>query len=233
MLPEDSSDPRRRPRRRDILLGGALLATATAAHAMRPRSNIDLLGSNKLDRIIPNQIGPWRFRSNSGLVVPPEDDLSGALYAQLLTRTYVADEMPPMMLLIAQSPGQDGVLQVHRPEYCYPAGGFSLSRSERLMLPMPSGQVVPATTFSAISPNRTEQLLYWTRVGHGLPTTWAEQRWEVAKANLKGFIPDGVLVRVSTISPDPSALDLVIEFSKALVGTMRSPDRQVLVGLAA
>ena len=219
-----------RPGRRDVLLGGALLGAAVAAHAMRPRTPIDLLGSAQLDRIVPYRIGGWRFHSRSGLVVPPADQLAGALYAQVLTRLYISDNLPSIMLLIAQSPAQDGVLQMHRPEYCYPAGGFSLSGRHRQLVEMTTGQIVPSTVFTASSPQRTEQLLYWTRVGRGLPTSWMEQRLAVAKANVMGYIPDGVLVRASTISTDPAALDIVIGFVRELVGTMGPRSRQVLVG---
>lgn len=220
----------RRIGRREILLGGALLGVAAAAHAMRPRAKIDLLGSSQLDRIVPERVGSWRFLSRSGLVVPPADQLSSALYAQLLTRTYISDDLPSIMLLIAQSPAQDGVLQMHRPEYCYPAGGYALSGRHRQLIQMTTGQTVPATAFTASSPERTEQLLYWTRVGRGLPTTWVEQRLSVAKANVMGYIPDGVLVRASTISNDPAALDMVVRFLRELVGTMAPRSRQVLVG---
>ncbi len=163
-------------------------------------------------------------------MVPPADQLANALYAQLLTRIYVSDDLPAIMLLIAQSPAQDGVLQMHRPEYCYPAGGFSLSGRNRQLVEMTNGQIVPTTVFTASSPDRTEQLLYWTRVGHGLPTSWMEQRLAVAKANVMGYIPDGVLVRASTISTDAAALDIVIRFVRELVSTMAPRNREVLVG---
>lgn len=216
--------------RREFVIGASLVATAGAAHAMRPQEQIDLLGSDRLDLVVPGQIGPWRFLSKSGLVVPPDDDLSGRLYAQLLTRTYIADAMPPMMLLIAQSPAQDGVLQVHRPEYCYPAGGFTLSGRESLMLSMPDGAIVPAVAFNATRTGRAEQLIYWTRVGDELPDSWAAQRWAVAKANLRGFIPDAMLVRVSTISADPSMLAAVRRFAHALVEAVEPRLRPALIG---
>jgi EpsI family protein len=225
-------EPRLRPSRREMLIGAGLLCTAAVSHAMIPRTSIDLLGEGKVDDIIPEQVGPWSFLSKSGLVVPPSDQLSEKLYAQMLTRVYTADNRAPMMLLIAQSPGQDGVLQVHRPEYCYPAGGYQLVDSRVHQIEFRDGVALPTRAFTAVSPERTEQLLYWTRIGSALPTSWAEQRLEVAKANLRGEIPDAVMVRVSAISTDPAALNQVDEFTRAMVAAMKPKDRQILLGTA-
>ena len=45
-------------------------------------------------------------------------------------------------------------------------------------------------------------MLYWTRVGETFPQRWVEQRLSVASANLEGVIPDGLLVRISTLGDD-------------------------------
>ena len=91
------------------------------------RSASTISARQKLDDLVPKTIGPWKFVAASGLVVPPEDQLSRTLYSQLLTRVYSDGENPPMMLLIAQSASQTGILQVHRPESCYPASGYQIS----------------------------------------------------------------------------------------------------------
>lgn len=190
--------------RRRAILGGAFLLTAGAAAARVPRHHIDLLGKRKIEALIPNDIGPWHFYSKSGLVVPPADQLSDSLYSQLLTRVYLSQDGLPVMLLVAQSGGQTGILQVHRPEYCYPAGGFRLSDKATLPVALP-GSVLDATVLSAHADDRTEQILYWTRVGNDMPLSWAQQRWSVARANLVGDVPDAVLVRVSTLTQDREA----------------------------
>jgi EpsI family protein len=199
---------------------------------MEPRRTIDLLGSKKLEDVIPSRLGRWNFYSKSGLVIPPEDDLSRQLYSQLLTRVYIAPDQPPMMLLVAQSASQTGVLQVHRPEVCYPASGYQLSRPERHQVVTNAG---PLSTvfFTASADTRTEQLVYWTRVGRDLPNTWAEQRWSVARSNLRGEIPDAVLVRISTILPtSEEAIPALNEFARSLVEASPPPLRYFLTGQA-
>lgn len=217
--------------RRQMLIGGALLGASAVSYAMIPRRSVDLLGSGDLQRLIPNVVGPWTFLSKSGLVLPPKDQLVELLYDQLVTRVYSAPGLPSIMLLIAQSPAQDGVLQIHRPEFCYPAGGFQLSESELLPIRIPGREAIPARFMTAVSPERIEQLLYWTRLGHALPTTWAEQRLAVAKANLRGEIPDAVMVRLSVISPNRGeSAEAMAAFARALIGSVSPPTRVALLG---
>ncbi|GAA4000725.1 exosortase-associated protein EpsI, V-type [Sphingomonas humi] len=206
--------------RRRFLIGGVMAAGAATTYARLPSKPVDYLGSRKLEKLVPKKIGSWEFLTNSGLVVPTEDTLSDSLYSQLLTRTYTNGVDPPMMLLIAQSAGQTGLLQVHRPEFCYPAGGFKLSP----IVPIPlatGGGSIKANNLTATLPGRSEQIVYWTRVGTDMPLTWASQRLSVAIANLKGLIPDAVLTRVSTVDPDrEAALTRLADFAETLLRDM-------------
>lgn len=229
----DNDSAPRRPAgmdRRSVIVGGALLATAASAAALAPRTIVDGLGRRKLEQVIPTQIGPWRFHSKSGLVVPTSDQLSDELYQQLLTRVYVAPDQSPIMLLVAYGASQTGVLQVHRPEICYPATGYALSPSSVVDVPVP-GDTIRAVGFTAEADARTEQLIYWTRVGRERPRTWAEQRMSVARANLRGELPDAVLVRVSTLSPDAdSAFASLADFVNGLTRVVAPSTRAFLVG---
>lgn len=214
--------------RRRAILGGAFLLTAGVAAARVPEHHIDLLGKRKVDALIPQTIGRWQFYSKSGLVVPPADQLSDALYSQLVTRVYLSESALPIMLLVAQSSGQTGILQVHRPEYCYPAGGFDLTDKMTLPVQLP-GSVLETTTMTARADDRIEQLMYWTRVGDEMPLTWAQQRWSVARANLLGDVPDAVMVRVSTLTPDREAgMATLTEFTRSLFAAVPADVRRVL-----
>ncbi len=183
--------------RRKLLLGGAFGAAAAVAALRQPYKNVDTLGKRKLEDVIPKQIGEWSFYTNSGLIVPPEDQLSNSLYAQLMTRAYVDQDKNTLMLLIAQSGAQTGMLQVHRPEVCYPAAGFNLTPVSQREIATPAGSF-RANWLSASREGTTEQIIYWTRIGNSIPLSWAEQRWAVARENLRQVVPDAVLVRIST-----------------------------------
>jgi EpsI family protein len=215
--------------RRKFALGLVFASAAGVAAARQPNQRLDYLGKAKLEDVLPQKFGRWTYVSSSGLVVPPEDQLSRMLYSQLLTRVYTRDDGLPMMLLIAQSATQTGILQVHRPEICYTAGGYHLSEIQPHMIRLPWG-TIPTMSLSATSDNRTEQLVYWTRIGDHLPTTWRQQRIAVATDNLRGLIPDAVMVRVSTLGNDrPAAITFMDDFIAAMMQSVSPQVRRVLM----
>ena len=216
--------------RRELGIGALFIAAAAVAAARRPTTNLNLLGKAKLENVIPETIGRWKFVSSSGLVVPPEDQLSRALYSQLLTRVYADPQGRSVMLLIAQSGTQTGILQIHRPEICYSAGGYALSGIRRHVLRLPEGELA-SVFLSATSEAKTEQILYWTRIGRHLPLSWVQQREAVAVDNLHGIIPDAVLVRVSTIDSDASAAIATIDrFVEEMFAAVSPPIRRFFIG---
>jgi len=229
-MSEESRQPGQMITRRKFALGLAFASVAGVAAARQPSKNVDYLGKAKLEDVLPEKVGRWTFVSNSGLVVPPEDQLARALYSQLLTRTYMDEAGNGIMLLVAQSGSQSGILQIHRPEFCYTAGGYTLTPSVPHPVQLP-GRELPALSISATREARTEQIVYWTRIGSHLPTSWTQQRLAVAMDNLKGFIPDAVMVRVSTYGNDkPLAYADVDEFIRALMAKVTPQVRRVLIG---
>ena len=76
----------------------------------------------------------------------------------------------------------------------------------------------------------TEHVLYWTRVGDRIPASWREQKIAVAEQNLRGIIPDAILVRVSTVSNDPDAARATLEsFARQLINAVPPERRSVFV----
>jgi EpsI family protein len=217
--------------RRHLLVGGAMSLAAGLAYARQPISLVQPLAKGGLEPMIPKAVGPWHFETKSGLVLPPPDALSDQLYNEILTRVYVSDRSPPVMLLIASSNKQDGMLQVHRPEVCYPAGGFRLSNTRILPLEVSPGLKINARFFSAESLERSEQVMYWTRIGAELPTSWVDQRMAVVRANLRKTIPDGLLFRVSIVDPNPNtAIPMLKIFVRDMVAQLSPRAKSVLLG---
>ena len=89
-------------------------------------------------------------------------------------------------------------MQVHRPEVCYPVGGFTLSDNRQADVTV-GPKAVPATFFTASTPNRIEQVGYFTRVGGSFPRSWREQRISVIQANLAQEVPDAMMMRTSLL----------------------------------
>ena len=91
-----------------------------------------------------------------------------------------------------------------------------------------SDRTVTAVNFTATSDARVEQLLFWTRIGRDMPISWAQQRISVAKANLRGWIPDAVLMRVSTLSPDKEeSIAAIDDFVRGFFASLKPELRQV------
>lgn len=218
--------------RRQTLIGGTFLLTAIAGLALKPRNPENLLGSAKLENLVPRRIGGWQFNTASGLVLPPADQLRDSIYSQLLTRTYVREGQAPVMLLIAYSGAQDGTIQIHRPEVCYPASGYRLTRVNQHSVPLAPGLSVPSREIVAETDVRREQLIYWTRLGSHFPTRWSEQRLAVTAENFAGIIPDGVLVRLSSTG-NGNQVPLLDDFARDLFRSVGPHMRRVLLGPSA
>jgi hypothetical protein len=67
-------------------------------------------------------------------------------------------------------------------------------------------------------------------VGNQIPPNWRDQKLAVAEQNLRGVIPDAILVRVSTINDNSSAaLDSIDQFVSAMLQSIRPDRRAVLI----
>lgn len=218
--------------RRELLIGAACAAAAGTALYLEPRTRLSLIGNAKMDAIVPKTIGEWRYRPSEAVVVPEGDDsLAAKLYSQTVARLYEDHFGEVVMLLIAYGDTQSDQLQLHRPEVCYPAFGFEVSRSVQRDLQVGPGLSIPARTLLAQSANRSETIAYWTRIGESLPTSGGEQRTAGLRAQLAGTIPDGVLVRLSNGVADPEAAFLLNQrFAAALVAAIPAARRAVLLG---
>ncbi|MGB3739323.1 MAG: exosortase-associated protein EpsI, V-type [Pontixanthobacter sp.] len=215
--------------RRHAVMGGLLACASGVAYARRPQIAYPVIESEKFDKWVPKRFGVWREQSQSGVVLPPPDTLRDRLYDNLVTRVYSAPGEPSVMLLIAYNNAQNGVLQIHRPETCYPVGGFALTETRGLPLPLGT-QSVPANVFTASGPDRTEQVVYFTRLGDAYPRSWVEQRLAVVDANLRGDIPDGIMMRVSVLGDNQQrAVDVLSQFTAAFYAASSTRLQKLLV----
>lgn len=219
-------------RRREMLMGAACLAAAGGAWAMRPRDRLSLLGSGDLEKLIPNSFGGWEVQPTDALVVPEdEDSLASRLYSQIVGRLYTREDGAAVMLLVAYGDTQNDLLQLHRPESCYPAFGFTISGNGKAPVPLNGETAVPARFLTASRGDRVERILYWTRIGEHLPIDGSEQRMARLSDQFAGIVPDGVLVRISNLEPTNQAgLARNVDFARALLTAMPPQGRRALVG---
>lgn len=216
--------------RRNMLLGAVLAGASGFAFMRQPAISHPVVPEKDFESWVPPEFGDWNTVSQSGVVLPPPDTLRDRLYDNLVTRVYAALNLPSVMLLLAYNNAQDGVLQVHRPEVCYPVGGFELSTTREIAF-RASGQTVPANMFTATAPGRVEQVAYFTRLGTAYPRRWIEQRAAVMRANLAGEIPDGMMMRVSALGIDQAeAQPLLADFASKFIESSNLRMQRLLLG---
>jgi EpsI family protein len=219
--------------RRDFVIGGALAGTALACAGVSPRGNANQLVRGRiLDDLVPEKIGPWSRSHYEPVLIPRGEEPEGKTYDSVITRYYISESALPVMLLIAYGSAQTGETFLHRPEVCYLAAGFGMQSWPNVMLQTPEKKI-PARALTATAPGRTDQILYWTRVGDEFPTNSVEQRWSTLRQTLKGSIPDGVLVRISIVDEDrETAMKFIRAFTGELLASGNRQLRELLEGVA-
>lgn len=221
--------------RRDLLFGAGCAAALGGAELLRPRQTINLVGNKTLKEIIPEQIGDWTLDPSSEPILPPsEGSLTDRLYDELLARAYVERSnraLPPVMMLCTHGSVQSDALQLHRPETCYPALGFGITDRALVEANLLPGLKVPAVRLTARSGPRVEDILYWTRIGFDFPQTASEQRRDRLIAAARGFVGDGILLRLSAVrTSDRPQHDYILSFARALAASIAVGGRRALFG---
>ena len=219
--------------RRDLLIGCACAATAGAAYTMEPRKRLVLLGDHKMADILPLKFDSWSAENSDGLVQPPDEGtLAAQLYSEMVGRIYhQTGTDAAVMMLVAYGDTQSDMLQLHRPEACYPAVGFTLASSRPEVLRISGGVTIPIREVVARLGDRQENIVYWARLGEDLPNSAGEQRKARLEASIRGFIPDGALIRFSSVGADQNAdFASIKEFVRKLLMAVAPDQRRALIG---
>ena len=190
-----------------ILIIGLLMVLASAsAEYLKPSKRLaEEMPSVNLERIIPMQFGEWvAARESLELIVDPATKgLLSEIYSQILTRTYFNPQGDRIMLSMAYGGEQTKDLQVHLPDVCYAAQGFQIIQNRQDSLSTEYGSL-PVKRVLALRENRSEPITYWIVMGKeavvGINVKLAQLRY-----GLTGKVPDGILVRVSSIDADEKA----------------------------
>lgn len=218
--------------RRDLILAGMGLAAVGGAELIKPRKRLVLLRNTTIEETIPVTFGGWEAETVNDLVGPEQAGrLARTLYSEIVTRVYhEASTGAGVMFLAAYGDTQSDLLQLHRPESCYPAVGFSLEMAKSVELKLPGGAELPARRIVATLEQRVESIVYWARMGETLPQTGEQQRMARLENAVKGFVPDGILVRCSTVGDPTEAFKIVDRFVISMLEAVPAARRPALVG---
>ena len=216
-----------------LVLGLAMASSSALTGVLTPRIKlVEQQECFSLEAMIPASFGDWQV-DNTLVPLTPDPERQGVLekiYDQTLSRTYVNREGQRVMLSIAYGGDQSKALQLHLPEVCYVAQGFDMLKSHDDRLATPYG-AVPVKRLVARQNARNEPITYWITIGDKAIKSGIEQKLQRFAYGLSGKIPDGMLVRVSTIQPrEAEAYRVQDRFVGDMLAALDGKDRVRLVG---
>lgn len=221
-------------RRTALLLGLGMAGAAALSFVGIPRDKIADRWQTDLERMFPASLEGWRVDRSLPVILPAPDVQAklDAIYNQVLSRTYVNASGDRVMLSVAYGGDQSDGMSAHLPEVCYPAQGFQVSGQKSATLTL-AGRTVPATKLLARQGARHEPVTYWLTLGETVAATRTERKLAQMRYGLKGMIPDGMLVRVSSIDRDADrAFQLQARFLDQLIRAIPGDQLSRVVGAA-
>lgn len=211
-----------------------MVAAFAIAQAWTPRTKLaDSRPRVVLESMFPKQFGEWRVddRMPVQLISPDQAAVLDKIYNQTLSRTYVNAQGERVMLSVAYGGDQSDGTRAHRPEVCYPAQGFDMLSNVRSALALETGGELQVRRLVARLGGRVEPITYWVTVGEFTATSGTEQKLAQLRYGVRGMIPDGMLMRVSTIDANAArSYQLQDRFVRDLRRAMAPADAPLAFG---
>ena len=187
-----------------LMMGMLMVSSAVLTVSITPRVEIASPDDRiDLETLIPREFDGWKVDSTflAPIVNPDAKSLITKIYNQTLSRTYINNQSERVMLSIAYGRDQRTDLQIHRPEICYLANGFTIGALTKTFFDTTIGRI-PVMHLVAKQGTRNEPITYWVRMGDSVTRGWFEQKLARFRYLVTGKVPDALLFRVSTISDD-------------------------------
>ena len=189
---------------------------------------------------IPTRFGNWTMvpspYAQVDLAVTAAGDLStDRPYDQTVMRTYANAAGQQVMLAVAYGRNQRQEIKIHRPELCYAAQGYAVTRPEtaRFDAIRSASRPITGQQLYAESGRGNEAVSYWIRIGDRYSGSAWDTRWHIVTEGLNGRVTDGALVRASMLvgsrAEAESQQPLIGDFLRALVDATPEPARRLLV----
>lgn len=191
-------------KRRALVLGGLSVAGLALAETLKPRQLMARSRSGyDYETLIPHAFGEWRaVELMQGQIVDPRViETINRFYTQTVTRAYTDRDERLLMLSLAYGEVQNDEMRIHLPEVCYAAQGFDIKPLGERILPI-DRLSVPVSTAVATQGTRKEMISYFVKVGDRLVGRGVRRKFAQMEYSMKGVVPDGLLVRVSSLESD-------------------------------
>ncbi|QDQ26670.1 EpsI family protein [Chitinimonas arctica] len=214
------------------VLCALMLSSAAGAYYLKP--TVHMAGQTTLDleRMVPKQFGDWSYLPDARPILPDREVEARLkeVYDQVLARTYINGSGERVMLSIAYGGDQSRGMQIHKPETCYTSQGFQVKTIGDAVLRFKDTDIRTRQLLATSGP-RSEPITYWIRLGDTTVYGGLGQTIRRLQMGFQGVIPDGTLVRVSTIDRDNDrAFQIQRAFSDALLQSVDATARNSLVG---
>lgn len=216
-----------------IFLSILMVSSGALTKALTPTKKIaDQQEKIDLEIMIPIEFGDWRIDKS---IIPLQVDaetqaMLDKIYNQTLSRTYVNSLGERIMLSVAYGGDQSDNLAVHKPEVCYYAQGFEVMKIFADELLTQYG-ILPIKRLLAVKGYRNEPITYWVTIGNKAVLPGIDEKLQQLKYGLTGNVPDGMLVRVSSIDSDKNkAYQLQTIFIQDLLSAVNVYGRTRLIG---
>lgn len=212
-----------------------MLVAAALSFWIKPNLKLADKDPIRIDRAVPVAFGNWAAVSApvSYVVNPVQEKELKQLYSQTLIRIYENRKTGyRVMLSIAYGEDQRDEKQLHYPEICYPAQGFSVVANAVGILPVGKGEIPVRRLVTQLGATRIEPVTYWTMIGRFPVMRGLDKRAAELKYSLKGLIADGIVFRVSSVDADNRrAFEVQQGFVQGLLMAAVPKDRNRLSGL--
>ena len=207
-------------RTKQWILLALMLVSAGLGAALKPTIFVaDELPAVNLQAMVPKDFGEWHELPviMTQVINPQQQETLEAIYSETLSRTYGNAQGYRVMLSIAYGKNQNKALELHSPEVCYPAQGFTLNDRHKATLDI-LGKTIAATQIETNLGQRFEPVTFWTTIGTTVPSSTLQKRLVEFRYAITGRIPDGFLVRVSSIDKQtPNAYAMQARFAHDLI----------------
>lgn len=216
--------------KRSLILMVMMMCAALGAWRMTPTLRLSEIKPRiDLEAQVPKNFGDWKVDPHVVPILPSPDvqQRLDSLYSQVLARTYVNARGERVMLSIAYGSDQASeATQVHRPEFCYASQGFQVSVVGEGQFDL-DGLRVPVRRIVGTQESRVEPITYWVTLDERATLPGVQRKLLQIREGLSGRIPDGMLVRVSSIDANRQAAyalqaRFVTRLREAVPGEVRS-----------
>jgi EpsI family protein len=193
-----------------------LVAASCAATGLTPRAEV--ARDRPLTERIPERFGDWTAEPQSvdPVVLVPGAALEPAAsqassYDDVLMRTYRRSDGARVMAAFAYGRRQTQELKIHRPELCYYAQGFDVTSLGPRDVRLDRDRSVESLALLTRNRARIEVVTYWIRVGERVARGPWDIRWTIFDAGVHGRVPDGLLVRASSLAESTQTAEHELE----------------------